>query len=475
MAEPQDDRIYANGVNGLTGRYLIEPISTADLAARGRGPDEMGGTSQRMRVAWENATQNHLGLPIDVDPDNLGQAGWGVVVSTADKTDVLAGLRPLLRHREQQALRRFKILDHRPGETWPAWLERHHVGPGSINPENVPYYLLLAGSPALIPFSLQYLLSLEYAVGRLHFDDVTGYERYAEAVVDYEKAGAPPHGDTAVFFGTRHNFDKATQLSADRLVQPLVDSFSGGGRYERIGGGRVHAVLGETAVKESLAEILGGDGPPGRPALFFAAAHGLGGWPPGHPDQHSRHGALVCQDWPGFGRIDATHSFGVADLRADSRVHGLVAFLFACYGAGTPHLDPFAHTRGIEPPVVADEPFVAALPKELLTHAGGGALAVIGHVDRAWGYSYLFGGEAQLVPFQNAIGRILIGKPIGVAMKDFGERHGALSAHLSDVLQDLHHGRAVPDGRIAALWTERSDAQNYILLGDPAVTSRRAD
>jgi hypothetical protein len=32
----------------------------------------------------------------------------------------------------------------------------------------------------------------------------------------------------------------------------------------------------------------------------------------------------------------------------------------------------------------------------------------------------------------------------------------------------------VPDGKLARLWTERNDAQNYILLGDPAVSSRPA-
>ncbi|MBG0566716.1 hypothetical protein [Actinoplanes aureus] len=472
MTEPPEDRIYPNGIDGLTGRYLIEPISTAELATWERRPEDVD-TSQWVRLAWTNAKQDHLGLPFDVDPQNLGRAGWGVVVSTADTTGVLDELAPLLRHREEQAGERFKILDHLPGETWLGWLERRRVGPGSINPENVPYYLLLAGPPGLIPFSFQYLLAVEYAVGRLHFDDAAGYRRYAESVVDYEQAGAPRHDDTAVFFGTRHDFDRATQLSADRLVRPLVDSFGPGGRYERVGGGRTRTVLGESATKQSLAEVFGGDGPQGRPALLFAAAHGLGGWPPGHPDQHARHGALVCQDWPGFGRIDATHSYGAADLPADARVHGLIAFLFACYGAGTPHLDPFTSKRGCEPPAVADEPFVAALPQQLLAHPGGGALAVIGHVDRAWGYSYLFGGEAQLVPFQNAIGRILIGNRVGVAMKDFSERHGALSANFSDVLQEVHRGRGVPDGRIAALWTERSDAQNYVVLGDPAVASRR--
>jgi hypothetical protein len=61
MADLRDDRIYANGVDGLTGRYLIEPISTAELAAWGRRPDEDVRTSQWIRLAWENAAQDQRG------------------------------------------------------------------------------------------------------------------------------------------------------------------------------------------------------------------------------------------------------------------------------------------------------------------------------------------------------------------------------------------------------------------------------
>jgi hypothetical protein len=469
-----DDRIFANGISGLTGEYLIEPLSPADVAAREQPTPEEQETAQWLRMAWDTISQPHFGLPFDVRPENVGEAGWGVVVSTEDDTGVLNQLEPLLRRRCEQTGDRFRILEHRPGETWHAWLGRHEVGPGTIDPTKVPYYLLIAGSPSLIPFSFQYLLDVEYAVGRLHFDDAAAYRDYADAVVAYEAAAAPAHDETAVFFGTRHPIDAATGSSADHLVAPLAGSFGPGGRFERVvGPGRTLTVVGETATKQALAEIVDGRGAYGRPALIFSATHGMGGWPSGHPEQRLRHGALLCQDWPGFGRIDPTYYYAGSDLDAEARLHGMIAFFFACYGAGTPQQDPFAHKPGTEPPVIAPEPFVAALPQRLLAHPGGGALAVIGHVERAWGYSFVFGEQAQLIPFQNAIGRILTGQPVGYAMKDFNERYAALSANLTGVLEDVGHGRTGALDTLARLWTERNDAQNYILLGDPAVVSRR--
>jgi len=231
----------------------------------------------------------------------------------------------------------------------------------------------------------------------------------------------------------------------------------------------VEEVLGEPATKARLCEILSGGGASGRPALLFSASHGMGGWPSGHVDQRARHGALLCQDWPGIGQIEEAHYVGASDIHADARVHGLVAFFFACFGAGTPKDDAFVRLPGDRRPELAPEAFVSALPKRLLCHPEGGALAVIGHIDRAWGYSFVGGGEGQLLPFQNALGRILLGQPIGYAMKDFNEKYAALSANLSTLLEDVGFGdRVISEVNLARVWTERNDAQNYVVLGDPA-------
>jgi hypothetical protein len=152
----------------------------------------------------------------------------------------------------------------------------------------------------------------------------------------------------------------------------------------------------------------------------------------------------------------------------------MIAFFFACYGAGTPETDEFPRVAGGGRPKIADEPFVAALPNALLAHENGSALAAIGHVERAWGYSITGRAGVNLQAFENALGQIVVGRPVGAALGDFNDKYAALSTNLASLLREMEYGLSVPPSKLAALWTERNDAQNFVLLGDPAVSLRVA-
>jgi hypothetical protein len=116
---------------------------------------------------------------------------------------------------------------------------------------------------------------------------------------------------------------------------------------------------------------------------------------------------------------------------------------------------------------------VAALPQRLLSHPNGGALAVLGHVERAWGYSIKPPGVGtQLQPFRNLIGYILSGQPVGTATKDISDKYSVLSAELLSKLDETQPGDKPSDKDLAWTWIERNDAQNYVVLGDPAVRVR---
>src|SRR6185369_7057447 len=140
---------------------------------------------------------------------------------------------------------------------------------------------------------------------------------------------------------------------------------------------------GAGASKQALFDAFHAPANTKPPAFLFTASHGMG-FPLGHPKQSDSQGALLCQDWPGLGQIGPEHYFAASDLTDEARVHGMIAFHFACYGAGTPAFDRFIYEPGESPEPIAKEAFISALPKKLLSHSKGGALAVIGHVERAW-------------------------------------------------------------------------------------------
>jgi hypothetical protein len=387
--------------------------------------------------------------------------------------DLQAALQPLVEARKRQAGGRFKSLDFKKSEQTRSWYERHQVWPGSVDPEIVPYYLVLVGPPDLIPYEFEYLLSVEHAVGRLSFDTTGEYERYARSVIAYERAGSVSNEKEIVFWGTRHFGDPATNLSASLLIEPLANGIAGAaGALKR----PIHADagferklrLGDDATKASLLEVLHAQTPP---AMLFTASHGMvcrSGW----QNQRSDQGALICQDWPAFTIPRAEHLLAAADIGDDANVHGVVAYLFACFGAGTPETEHFFLGAG-NAPQLAPQPFIAALPKRLLAHPNGSALAVVGHVDRVYGFSLqrTKSPHAEVGIFRYSVGYALTGAPIGHAMcSQFGAQFAALSVALTRAISPT--APPVSDLELVTYWCERNDLQSYVLLGDPAVRIR---
>jgi hypothetical protein len=475
-AMPDEQKLYFNGVDGVTGQYLLPPMTLADVTALVRSEARPPNIISWLSRVWHKISTPHLGLPINVDPANVAQAGWGIVFFNDENPAVVDALQPLIEHRRRriQDDRIVKLLEYRAGENWEEWLGRYGVSPGNVDPGKVPYYLLLVGDPQRISFSFGQLLDVEYGVGRLHFDTPEEYAAYAASLIDYENGQLLPNRREAVFFGTRHPFDAATQMSADHLVNPLAEGIPGINQpgVPEQWGYPARKLLGADATKAGLLGLIRPAGGEKPPAFLFTASHGMG-FPRGYAGQKASQGALLCQDWPGFGSINSDHYFGAADVPGDARVHGMVIFHFACFGGGTPQRDQFIHRPGQQPAEIADAPFLAALPKKWLAHPGGGALACIGHVERAWGTSIISAQAGpQIQTFQNAIGRILIGQPLGYALKDFNERYAALSTSISSTLQRAGWGDSVDQELLARNWIERNDAEGYLLIGDPAVQVR---
>jgi hypothetical protein len=475
-----EQRIVLNGINALTGQYLVPPMTLAEAAVRARGtppPAEQVGWLKRL---VQRFTGRFFGLPMGVDATNLAESGWAVVFTPGTSPAVRQALQPLIDLRGRQVPPdRCKVLEYKSGETREAWLAKYNAHGAEVIPTRVPYYCLLVGGPESIPFEFQFLLDIDYAVGRLAFDRPEDYDRYVQAVVDYETAKAVPTGKEVVYWGTRHDADVATQLSADSLIRPLfkgVPEANGDPAQPAIAEKmkyRSRAFMGDDATCANLLEVLHGRQQP-APALLFTASHGMGGWPKGDARQRPTSGALLCQDWPGFGQIKPDHYLAASNVEADAKLQGLVAFIFACYGAGTPRYDPFLIDRTTGPLEIAEAPFVAALAQRLLS---GGALAVIGHIERAWAYSIQPQDVGpQLLPFRNLVGRLLAGVPIGHTTIDFSQRYATYSTTLVGKLDPALPAALQPtDGELAWTWIERNDAQNYLVLGDPGARVRVDD
>jgi hypothetical protein len=464
-----EELLYFNGINGDSGTYDLPPMTGPELSGfiKGEKPPE---NLDELRFRHRLATSRTLGVKEGVDPLNLGESGWGIIFASDADPAIKEALQVLIDLRRQQAGAYFKLYEgpdgYRQDESKTDFLARHGAGPGPADPINVPYYLLIVGSPEQIPYQFQSQLDVQYAVGRIYFDTPQEYANYARSVAACEK-GEVKLPRQAAFFGVANEDDPATQLSSTSLVGSLQTKFQ-----STLKDWQVSGFLAKSATKSQLARLLGGDQ---TPAVLFTGSHGMS-FPIGSRRQVVHQGALLCQDWPGpeawqgRGPIPQDFYFAGDDLSDKAGLLGTVAFFFACYGAGTPLNDEFSEQAFKQRTAIAQYPFMASLPQKLLAHSRGGALAVVGHVERAWSYSFMWqNAGVQTGVFESGLSRLFKGHPVGSAFESFNERYAELSTVLSDELKDIKYGKAVDPYELAGMWTANNDARGYSIIGDPAV------
>jgi hypothetical protein len=459
--------LHFSGLQEETGAYAVPPSTPRESLLHLSEPP----AREEIETLQILISRGARGL-LQGDPRDLAQAGWGVVFAQKNDQEaqqIREALKPLLELRRQQATRTGKHhryreyrgkRGYREGDSKKAFLAQNGVAAGEVNPDEMPYYLLVVGDPRDIPYEVQCLLDVERAVGRLHFDTVEEYARYARRVVAAESASAVRER-RAAFFAPRHADDDITPLLVDHLVKPVAAHAARHGE-----GWKVRKFLEKKASKKQLARLLGGAD---TPDFLFTAGHGMV-LHQENPCLLRKQGALVCSEWPGHSwkeRISPDFYFSSDDF--ESAAGSLIAFFFACFSGGAMQRRSYDLEKEV---VTAPHPFVADLPRALLGRFEAGALAVIAHVDLAFVYSFHAPGRRaplkRLAEFKLVVEQILQGYPVGAAMEIFGRRYAALAADLSEELLSLHRGKVPDQETDYRLWLCQ-DARNYVILGDPAV------
>ena len=460
------------GVQAETGQLLLS-IQISDLSHIGKDP-----ASAKRRATQ---TDQVFGVIAEVDSDNLAQAGWSILFAAnmnQDQAAVKQALKPLLDRRRQQAAARYLEFEGETGyakdQEADAWLSDRGASLAVVNPsQGVPYYLLLVGSADDIPFEFQYDLDTFFAVGRLYFETVEEYARYATNMVAYEDAATVPHGKTIALFVTRNDGDAATGLLHDRVGIPLAAGDPDAG-FKPLGEDQGYTItkrFAANATKCELLNVLGAKTDAGVPALLFTGSHGVA-FSPNDTNQKMKQGALLTQSWKGPGTAVTPDTYLTADeISRSPAILGSIHYFFACYSAGCPTHDTYSYDANDTPVAIANQTIIARLPQQMLLN---GAQAVIGHIDRAWAFSFQSrSGVAVVQNLRDSLVRILQGRRVGDAMDVFNQRWSVLSGQLLKLVQRRSAApAAVSASRLANSWVERDDARNYIILGDPAAKLR---
>lgn len=458
--------LFFNGFDGDSGKYVMPPLSLeAALLLAGQPPTDKSHLQNLLAYYKEFHQKKQLGPAFGVDPLKLESAGWGLIMAENDPAGaaIKTALQPLLDLRRRQAGDHYREYLFKANDNKATFLGRNNAAAsGPANPvrnsqPSVPYYLLIVASPAAIPYAFQYQLDVQYAVGRIHFATLADYAAYTEKLVACE-TGQVKRPRQATFFAVDH--DPATTLSKNYLVTPLMEQLAPAGW-------QIKPLIGPQATKSSLSQQFNTP-----PSLLFTASHGMA-FPQNHKLQARDQGALLCPAWqiadPNQALpVTPDDYFGAGDLPAATNLSGLMAFFFACFGAGTPSQNDFDLLLGTAGPnFLTPQPIVAPLPQTMLSR---GALAVVGHVERAWSYSFFdqtVGSDPAV--FASTLGRLMAGEPIGWAMEFFNQKYGELSTALTQELHDRSRGLGQQsDKQMVAWWLANNDARNYVIVGDPA-------
>ena len=468
-------QILSLGINYSTGDLLIPPIDEETFGATISG--SLAKNAEQLSTLSLATTfgQTYRGEMKHrvVDLGDPLTAGWTILINAKDpqKEEILQSLAPLAEHRGMEDPYSPLLYHDEAVDEWFNWLGENY---SSSNKKRKAHYILIAGGPEQVPFLFQSILSTVASVGRVAFDSLNDLKTYVEKVIRLETAESPTVEKETIFFAPDYGIQDPTYYSCHYMVEPLAEAVKEELSF------KTQTILGKQATKERLQDALRSS----KPALVFTASHGLGAPDEPFETQKRINGAICCQRLAGQSKEDWLYK--ADDVPVDEPfLEGAGIFQFACYGYGTPAQSDFAHWDPRISKLNAPADFIAALPKQLLAHPRG-PLTYVGHVDVALLHGFTDPnnpvpalGERwneRIKPFLQSIIRMLSVEPVSYAMGEMFERYNIINGQLSATYDRLQKGKIqispIFHKQLVDLFLTRSDAQNYLIYGDPAVCLR---
>jgi hypothetical protein len=467
--------IMGNGIDISTGLPVTNAFDEQQFGelicgSLGRYFKRISDQSTRTQLA--SSFKGEIERQPTIDLGNPHQAGWTYLINPNQLgiQEFMKELYVLAEHRGMADPHAPLMFQHEDEEEWVKWLE---VNYSTLDKGRVPYYILIVGGPDQVPFAFQALLNSIASVGRVDFDTPEELRRYIQKVIRLERAQKPLVDRSAVFFATDHGIMDPTYYSRLYMAQPLADF------AEHSFGMKVTRLFEYLATKQEL--LAEGDG--SHPALVFTASHGAVA--PGQPTdmQKQSYGAIYCEPVSGPARPQG-NVLAAKDIPPESPfLEGTVFFQFACFGYGNPAKSDFELWLG-EPQMNAKVDFVSALPKRLLSNPRG-PIAYIGHVDAAWLHGFVSDPNhprikerwhRRIEPFVSAVKTLLEVQPVGLAMGKMYKRFDLENSQMVNSYIEVMRGdkEVTPEYHqwLADKCISRSDAQNYMVFGDPAARLR---
>ncbi len=331
--------------------------------------------------------------------------------------------------------------------------------------DRIPYYLLICGSPADIPWDVQYALNARFAVGRLDLDEA-GLANYVAALRNGWRNSAADQA-SIVIWATDHGRRDMSQTMRLYLAKPLWDLIS------------VDADVGPRSVlidKDSggatnprLVEALSRR----KPGLVVTTSHGVT-MPVDDPKAMGENlGLLVGDD-----RVFAQPGEVLSDWIPD----GAIWYAHACCSAGSRHetiydglVEPESRIGRVLRGIAAVGSITAPLPTALLG-AEKPLRAFIGHVEPTFDWTIRQPATRQALTggIKAALWSGLYQKescPVGHALHSVYEPIGSLAAQQVSLKEQYGVGADVSAQLLAAQLSAR-DRMSTVILGDPTVRLR---